>query len=104
MSNDDIKEILNLHKIEERIFKFKSMYHPNLVANLSKEMHDLYVIRNSIGDQLLEELRKKERSLRKINQFITDKIHEIEMKLKKETDKFEINYLKMSLDEWKAYL
>ena len=104
MTDDNIKELVSLQKIEGRIFKFKSMYHPNLVANLSKEAYDLYVTRNSIGEQLLVELRKKEANLKKINQFINDKILEIEMRLKKETDQFEIDFLKMNLDEWKAFL
>jgi hypothetical protein len=49
-------------------------------------------------------LSKNERSLQKIKKFITNKIGEIEMKLKKATDISEIDFLKLSLDEWKAFL
>lgn len=104
MNDNRLKELLAIQKIEQKIFKFKSMYHPNLIANLSKEAYDLYVIRNSIGNQLLEELSKNERSVQKIKKFITNKIGEIEMKLKKATDISEIDFLKLSLDEWKAFL
>jgi hypothetical protein len=104
MSKNNIRKLLDIQKIEDKIFKFKSIYHPNLIANLSKEAYDLYVIRNSIGNQLLEELSKNERSLQKIKKFITNKIGEIEMKLKKATDISEIDFLKLSLDEWKAFL
>ena len=104
MSEENLKDILALQKIEEKIFKYKSMYHPNLVANLSREAYDLYLIRNSIGDQLLEVIKKKGRSLKKIKEFITEKIHEIETKLKQETIQYELNLLKISIDEWKAFL
>ena len=104
MSKDNVKEMLAIQKIEEKIFKYKSMYHPNLVANLSKEAYDLYVIRNSIGEQLLEELNKKGRSLQEINKFKNKKIREIEMKLKNTTDILQIDFLKLSLEEWKAFL
>jgi len=104
MSKVNLKELLAIQKIEQKIFKFKSMYHPNLIANLSKEAYNLYVIRNSIGNQLLEELSRNERSLQKIKKFITNKIGEIQMKLKKATDISEIDFLKLSLDEWKAFL
>jgi len=104
MSKDNVKEILAIQRIEEKIFKFKSIYHPNLVANLSKEAYDLYIIRNSIGEQILEELHEKGRISQKIYQFITKKIREIEMKLKNTTDILQIDFLKLSLEEWKAFL
>lgn len=104
MGGENLKDMLALQKLEEKIFKYKSMYHPNLVANLSREAYDLYLIRNSIGDQLLEVIKKKGRSLKKIKEFITEKIHEIETKLKQETIQYELNLLKISIDEWKAFL
>ena len=104
MSEENLKNILALQKIEEKIFKFKSMYHPNLVANLSKEAYDLYLIRHSIGDQLLEVIKKEGRSINKIKEYITKKIQEIETKLKQETVQYEINLLRISIDEWKAFL
>lgn len=103
MNDNRINDIFYL-KMEEKIFKFKQMYHPNLIANLSKEAYDLYLIRNSIGDQILEELNKKERNFHKIKEFITSKISEIESKLKETSDLYEINLLKLSIDEWKAFL
>jgi hypothetical protein len=45
-----------------------------------------------------------EGSLKWINRFITEKVHEIETKLKQETAQYNINLLKMTLDEWKAFL
>ena len=62
------------------------------------------MIRNSIDDQILEELNKKERSIHKIKEFITSKISEIESKLKDTSESYEINLLKLSIDEWKAFL
>ncbi|KKM04147.1 hypothetical protein LCGC14_1767180 [marine sediment metagenome] len=59
MNLDDFKEILSISKIREKIFRIKELYHPNLVKNLSKEAYDLYLIRQSICDQLLELSNKK---------------------------------------------
>ena len=104
MNDNRINDIFYLQKMEEKIFKFKQIYHPNLIANLSKEAYDVYLIRNSIDDQILEELNKKERSIHKIKEFITSKISEIESKLKDTSESYEINLLKLSIDEWKAFL
>jgi hypothetical protein len=104
MSRKDINDLLNLQRIEEKIFKFKQMYHPNLIANLSKEAYDLYSIRESIGNQLLEEIEKKENNFQKVKELISRKISEIERKLKKTTDLIENNLLRLRLEEWKAFL
>ncbi|MEJ2295704.1 MAG: hypothetical protein P8Y23_13195 [Candidatus Lokiarchaeota archaeon] len=104
MSKDKLDELLILQKIEEKIFKIKSMYHPNLIANLSIKAYDLYLIRNSISNQLLEELKKENRNFQMIKNFITKKISEIEMKLKNTTNISERSFLKLNLEEWKAFL
>ena len=59
---------------------------------------------NFIGNQLLEELKKKEMNLEKIKKFITDKILEIERKINGATDSYEIDFLKLNRNEWKAFL
>ncbi len=74
MSLDDVKKLLSLEGIREKIFKIENMYHPNLVANLSKEMYDLYLIRNSICNQLLELLNQKDIEIDKVHDFIKEKI------------------------------
>ena len=104
MSKDKLDELLNLQKIEEKIFKIKSMYHPNLIANLSTNAYDLYIIRNSISNQLLEELKKENRNFQMIKNFIAKKISEIEMKLRDTTNIPEKSFLKLNLEEWKAFL
>lgn len=103
MSNK-LNELLYLQKIEEKIFKIKNMYHPNLIANLSATAYDLYIIRNSISNQLLEELKKENRNFQMIKNFIAKKISEIEMKLNHASNKSESNFLKLSIEEWKAFL
>lgn len=104
MSKDKLNELLYLQKIEEKIFKIKNMYHPNLIANLSATAYDLYIIRNSISNQLLEELKKEDRNFQMIKNFIAKKISEIEMELKDALNISESNFLKLSIEEWKAFL
>ncbi|MFW9948237.1 MAG: hypothetical protein ACFFDX_15535, partial [Candidatus Odinarchaeota archaeon] len=82
MSLNDIDKMLSLQAIGEKIFKIKNMYHPSLIANLSKEAYDLYLIRDSICSQLLELLKEKDINIAKLNNFIKSKIGESKKKLK----------------------
>jgi hypothetical protein len=104
MSKDKLDELLTLQKIEEKIFKIKNMYHPNLIANLSTKAYDLYIIRNSISNQLLEELEKENHNFQMIKNFISKKISEIEIRLKNTSNISERNFLKLSIEEWKTFL
>jgi len=82
MGLDDIKKYLSLEGIREKIFKIEKMYHPDLIANLSKEMYDLYLIRNSICNQLLELLKEKDIDIDKVHDFIKEKIKNSKKRLK----------------------
>jgi hypothetical protein len=104
MSLDDFKKLLSIQAIEEKIFKMKDMYHPNLIANLSKEAYDLYLIRNSIYDQLLELLKEKDIDIGKVNVFIKKKIKESEGKLKDAKNGKETETIKITIEEWKQFL
>ena len=104
MSLDDFKKLLSIQAIEEKIFKMKEMYHPTLIANLSKEAYDLYLIRNSIYDQLLELLKEKDIDIGKVNVFIKKKIKESEGKLKDAKNGKETETIKITIEEWKQFL
>ena len=104
MSLDDVKNSLSIKVIEEKIFKMKDKYHPNLIANLSKEAYDLYLIRNSIYDQLLELLNEKDIDIGKINDFITEKIEKSEKRLKEAKNGMEAETIKITIEEWKQFL
>ena len=104
MSLDDINKILSLQAIREKVFKIKNMYHPSLIANLSKEAYDLYLIRNSICNQLLELLKEKDIDIAKLNDFIKSKIRESKKKLKEVENEIEAKMIKITIEEWKEFL
>ncbi len=101
---NDINKILALKTIEEKIFKYKSLYHPNLVANLSEDAYDLYSVRDSICNQLLDVLNKRTRNIDEVKKFIREKISELEIKLNNSKDELQSRMIKLVIDEWKAFL
>ncbi len=104
MDLDDFKDILSIKTIEEKIFKIKNMYHPNLIANLSKEAYDLYLMRMSICDQLLKVLNEKDMDFDKIKDYIKEQIAKSKERLSKVKDKIEIDSLKVLIEEWDQFL
>ncbi|MFX0139346.1 MAG: hypothetical protein ACFFDN_37245 [Candidatus Hodarchaeota archaeon] len=101
---NDINKMLSLQAIGEKIFKIKNMYHPSLIANLSKEMYDLYVIRDSICDQLLELLKEKDIDINKVNDFIKNRIKENQKKLKEAKNEVAVETIKLTIEEWKQFI
>ncbi len=104
MSLDEIKKLLSLEGIREKIFKIENMYHPNLIANLSKEMYDLYLIRDSICNQLLELLKEKDIDIDKVHDFIKEKIKNSKKRLKVAKNGIETEAIKATIEEWKQFL
>lgn len=104
MNLDDFKEILSISKIREKIFRIKELYHPNLVKNLSKEAYDLYLIRQSICDQLLELSNKKDINTEKVKSFIKNRIKDSKKQLNKAENRLEINSIKVVIEEWEKFL
>ena len=104
MGEKDFTNLMSISAIQEKIFKIKERYNPNLIANLSKEMNDLYLIRKSICDQLLELSSKKDADIGKIKKFIKNKIEENKEKLKKETDESKTKLIKLNIEEWEEFL
>ena len=104
MSLDDVKKILSIQAIEEKIYKMKERYHPNLIKNLAKEAYDLYLIRKSIYDQLHALLDEKDIDIRKVNDFIKKKIEQSEKKLKETKNEIEAESIKITIEEWKQFL
>ena len=104
MSLDGFRKLLSLEGIREKIFKIESMYHPNLIANLSKEAYDLYLIRDSICKQLLELLKEKDIDIDKIHDFIKGKIKNSKKRLKLAKNGIESEAIKATIEEWKQFL
>lgn len=104
MDSDNLKNILNIKSIEEKIIKYKTMYHPNLVANLSKEAYDLYVVRSSISDKLNSLIEKNRSNYDEVHKYIKNQIASLNNKLHNSQDEQEKIYLKLTIDVWNDFL
>lgn len=121
----DLKDSFSLIKIRDSIFRTKSKYNPNLIANLSKEAYDIYLMRMSICDDLLKKLDEEGISLEKLKDYINENLNETKQELEKAkkdksitkiahidpgkplekvVDQEKINLLKATIEEWEQYL
>ena len=104
MNLDELKGIFDLDDIRKRIFKIKNIYNPNLISNLSKEMHDRYTIRESMCNDLLSLIEQIEINNEKVKIFIEKRIKDLEEKLRMSQNQEEAQYLQMEIEEWKDFL
>ena len=104
MKFDPFKKIFDLEGIRKKIFEIKSMYNPNLIANLSKEMHDRYIIRESICNNLLKQLEESESNQKEIQINIKKKIKSLQEEYKNTLNVEEAKYLEMMIEEWKNFI
>ena len=102
--SNDLKELISLTKIGEKVLKLKEMYNPNLIANLSKEAYDIYLIRMSICDQLLEKLDKKGITVEKIEDFIRNKVKQSKERLNNSKNEMETKLIQLSIKEWEDFI
>jgi hypothetical protein len=100
----ELKKLLDLKKIEEKIFKIKSKYNPNLVANLSKEAHDLYTLRIFVCDQLLEKLNEEDITIEKLREYIKNNIEENKDRFKEKKNLMDKELIQRSIDVWESFL
>jgi hypothetical protein len=101
---NDIGELLSINAIREKLFKRKSMYNPNLIANLSKEAYDIYLIRKSIHENLVRFMGDKDIHANKVVDFINDQIKKCKNQLKKAQKDIDIKSIKTKIDEWEEFL
>ena len=102
--SEDIGNVISLSKIGQKIFEIKGKYHPNLIANLSKEAYDLYLIRMSICDQLLEQIEKKGATVEKVEEFIKSKVRDAKKYLYQPRDEVDIKLIQLKIKEWEDFL
>ena len=98
---NDIGELLSIKlKISER----QSLYNPNVVANLSKEMDEIYLVRKSVHENLLKFIENKDIDAKKVIDYINDRIKKCNSQLKEAKDDSDIKSIKTEIDEWKEFL
>jgi hypothetical protein len=103
MGGKEIDELLWREKLRQKIFGIKEKYHPRLVANLSKEAHDRYLIRYSICKQIVPMVDDTKVSIKDISQFIEGKLRERQEKLRFIENTADFDLIKMAIEEWKGF-
>ncbi len=104
MNMDDFQEILSLEGVREKIFKIKDMYHPRLIANLSKEANDIYLARKSICEDLLKVIDEKDINFSRVKDYIKDQIKKNKKQLKLAQDDIDTSFIKTTIKEWEEFL
>ena len=104
MSPEDLGNFLLVSKVREKIFKIKEMYNPNLIKNLSKDAHDIYLIRQSICNQLLKLTNEKDIKYNKIEDFMKQKIRENKEHFKETSDQVELKLIQLTIEEWENFI
>jgi len=104
MDSEDFGNRISINKIEEKIFKIKEMYHPNLIKNLSKEAYDLYLIRKSACNELLKLTSENDIKYSKIVEYIRNKIEKNKERLKNASDQLELTLIQLTIEVWEGFL
>lgn len=103
MDSEDFGNRISVNKLEEKIFKIKEMYHPNLIKNLSKEAYDLYLIRKSVCNELLKVTSEKDIKYSKIVDYIKNEIEKNKERLKNASDPIELTLIQLTIEEWEGF-
>ena len=104
MNTEDFGNILSINMVREKALKIKGMYNPNLINNLSKEAFDLYLIRESICNQILEITQEKDIKYSKIIGLVNQKIKENKNQLRQTSDEMELTLIQLTIEEWEEFL
>ena len=104
MDSEDFGNRISINKLEEKIFKIKEMYHPNLIKNLSKEAYDLYLIRKSVCNELLKVTSEKDIKYSKIVEYIKNEIEKNKERFKNTSDQIELTLIQLTIEEWEGFL
>ena len=104
MNSEDLSNLLSINTVREKAQKIKGMYNPNLINHLSKEAFDLYLIRESICNQILEITNEKDIKYGKIIDFVKKKIKENKNQLKQTSDEIELTLIQQIIEEWEEFL
>ncbi|MFX1316259.1 MAG: hypothetical protein ACFE9T_10375 [Promethearchaeota archaeon] len=97
-NKEEFQETFYLSQLRMKIFSELERYHPNLVANLSKEMHEKYIIKKAIYDDLLELLDDIQITEIKVKEYIRNKIEINKKLLKTEKSEDQLKALKLKIE------
>ena len=101
---DKILDMLLVSKIGQKALDKVSNYNPNLIANLSKEMHDLYLLRKSICEEIFPIITSQNITLREVKEYIQNQINETHKLLAETKGAEEKKLLRLKIEEFEDLL
>jgi len=104
MEKNKILDILSVSKIGQKALEKVSKYNPNLIANLSKQAYDLYIIRKNICEEIFPIVTTPEITLSKVKEYIQNKINETQNLLEKTKLVEDKELLNLRIEELKDLL
>ena len=99
-----ILDMLLVSKIGQKALDKISNYNPNLIANLSKEGQDLYLLRKSICEEIFPLVTTPQITLKEVKEYIQNKIDESHKLLAETNEKEEKKLLNLKIEELKDLL
>lgn len=101
--NKIIDQLL-VSKIGQKALDKISNYNPNLIANLSKQAYDLYLIRKNICEEIFPIVTTPEITLSNVKEYIQAKINEAQILLDKTKLVEDKELLNLRIEELKDLL
>ena len=96
-----ILDMLLVSKIGQKALNKVSNYNPNLIANLSKQAYDLYLIRKSICEEIFPIVTTPEITLTEVKEYIQNKINEAQNLVEKTESVEDRELLNLRIEELK---
>jgi len=97
-------DMLLVSKIGQKALDKVSNYNPNLIANLSKEGYDLYLLRKTICEEIFPIVTAPEISLNEVKEYIQNKINETQELLAETNGAEEKKMLNLRIEEYNDLL
>jgi hypothetical protein len=97
-------DMLALSKIEYRALNKIAMYNPYLIANLSKEAYDLYVIRKEISEYIFSLITIQGMTMDKFKNKMHEEIKKVKNMQKMAESEEEKAFLELKIKELGDYL
>lgn len=97
-------EIWAVSRIGDRALNKIAMFNPNLIANLSKEGYDLYIIRKQICEFIFPLVTTQDMTLKRLKKTLQEEIKKVKNLRKNIDNEEERVFLELKIKELEDYL
>jgi wobble nucleotide-excising tRNase len=96
--------MLAVSKIGDRALHKIAMYNPNLIANLSKEAYDIYVIRKKTCEYIFSLVTTQGMTLDNLKKILNEEVKEVKIMRKNTDSEEEKAFFGLKIKELEDYL